>query len=323
MDFLEIVNQNIEYSNDNSVDTRGAVQEEQLKSLLWRYFMSYWNNCCICSSNGGLPPMVKSGILYATQTVVTILCLNNEKGESSCLLDGEIMKLKQIIKKGIVAAVYGRHFTSRDAYVSYMKKLGVRIGENCYITDPIKCELDLTRPWLLEIGDNVCITDNVRILTHDFSYSVISRCSMGTYPSMGKVKIGNNVFVGSHALILPGVNIGDNVVIGAGSVITKDVPNNTVVAGSPAKVISSIEEYATKLKKRADSNLRELLLEYHEVYEKYPPEEIMTEYYGDFMSYDEIAEKYPNYIKHLVVKKEDVKPGYKSYKDMVDSTLKK
>ena len=211
---------------------------------------------------------------------------------------------------------------SREAYISYMRKLGVRIGDNCYITDPIKCELDLTRPWLLEIGDNVCITDNVRVLTHDFSFSVVSRCSMGTYPSMGKVKIGNNVFVGSHTLILPHVNIGNNVIIGGGAVVTKDIPDNVVVAGSPARVICTIDEYANKLKKRADSNLRELLLEYYKVYGEYPPEKIMTEYYGAFMSYEELTVKYPNYLKHLVTRKEDVKPKYKNYGDMVRTILK-
>ncbi|MDE7192107.1 MAG: sugar O-acetyltransferase, partial [Clostridia bacterium] len=56
------------------------------------------------------------------------------------------------------------------------------------------------------------------------------------------VKIGNNVWIGAHATILSGVTIGDNAIIAAGAVVTKDVPQNTVVAGVPAKIIKKIEE---------------------------------------------------------------------------------
>lgn len=64
----------------------------------------------------------------------------------------------------------------------------------------------------------------------------------------GTIVVGNNVQIGSNAIILPGVNIGDNVIIGAGSIVTKDVPNNTVVAGIPARAIESLEEYYLKHK---------------------------------------------------------------------------
>ena len=55
------------------------------------------------------------------------------------------------------------------------------------------------------------------------------------------VKIGNKVWIGAHATILPGVTIGDGAVVAAGAVVTKDVPSNVVVAGVPAKVIKEIE----------------------------------------------------------------------------------
>ena len=63
---------------------------------------------------------------------------------------------------------------------------------------------------------------------------------------MGTVNIGNNVFVGASTTILPGVNIGDNVVIGAGSVVSKDIPSNSVAVGSPAMVICTYEEFVSK-----------------------------------------------------------------------------
>jgi acetyltransferase-like isoleucine patch superfamily enzyme len=59
----------------------------------------------------------------------------------------------------------------------------------------------------------------------------------------GRIRVGNNVFIGVHTIILPGVSIGDNVVIGAGSVVNKDIPDNVVAAGVPAKIIKNIEEY--------------------------------------------------------------------------------
>lgn len=67
---------------------------------------------------------------------------------------------------------------------------------------------------------------------------------------MGRVVIGNNVFIGINTIILPGVEIGDNVIIGAGSIVTKNILSNTVACGVPARALCSIEEYYTKNKYR-------------------------------------------------------------------------
>ena len=83
----------------------------------------------------------------------------------------------------------------------------------------------------------------VHILAHDAS----TKQFLG-YTKIGRVDIGNNVFIGAETVVLPNVIIGDNVIIGANSTVTKDVPANSVVAGSPAKVISSLEEYLSKEK---------------------------------------------------------------------------
>ena len=183
------------------------------------------------------------------------------------------MGIKKTIKRFLISALYGKERTSREAYVEWLRKIGVRVGDNVYITDPIRCDLDVTRPWLLQIGDDCVITDNVVVLTHDFSFSTVSKCSLGTYPSCGKVTIGNNVFIGSHAIILPGVTIGNNVIIGAGSVVTKDVFDNMVVAGSPARVVSDIDKYSEKLCNKMKCRLRVLLDEYYTVYKDYPSED--------------------------------------------------
>ena len=67
------------------------------------------------------------------------------------------------------------------------------------------------------------------------------------YDSFGKVIIGNNVYIGNNACVMPGVTIGNNVVIGAASVVTKNVPDNVVIAGNPARIINSFEDYCKKM----------------------------------------------------------------------------
>ncbi len=69
---------------------------------------------------------------------------------------------------------------------------------------------------------------------------------------VGVICVGNNVFIGNNSILLPGVIIGDNYIIGAGSVVSKNVPENSVVAGNPAKVIMSFSEYADKCVTHSD-----------------------------------------------------------------------
>ncbi len=90
----------------------------------------------------------------------------------------------------------------------------------------------------IEIGDDVLIGQQVVIATLNHDLDPEKRGNM--YPS--PVKIGNRVWVGAHATILPGVTIGDGAVIGAGAVVTKDVPANTVALGVPAKIVREIKD---------------------------------------------------------------------------------
>ena len=90
----------------------------------------------------------------------------------------------------------------------------------------------------IEIGDDVLIGQQVVIATLNHAFEPYKRGDM--FPS--RVRIGNRVWIGAHATICPGVTIGDNSVIGAGAVVTKDVPENTVAAGVPARIIRQITE---------------------------------------------------------------------------------
>ena len=124
--------------------------------------------------------------------------------------------------------------------------MGMTVGKNFkrlhgVILDPGHC-------WLIEIGDNVTMAPRVHILCHDAS----TKQHLG-YTKIGRVTIGDNVFIGAESVVLPGVTIGDNVIIGANSTVTHDIPENSVAAGSPARVICSLEEYLAKEKARMAS----------------------------------------------------------------------
>ena len=98
---------------------------------------------------------------------------------------------------------------------------------------------------LVEIGEGFISAPGSIILAHDAS----------TITHTGKLRvektiIGKNVFLGANAVVLPGVNVGDDSIIGAGAVVTKDVPKGVVVAGNPAKFISTVEDYMLKCKER-------------------------------------------------------------------------
>ena len=114
------------------------------------------------------------------------------------------------------------------------RKRGVRIGDNVEI---INCKIDYGHGYLLEIGNN-CVITHCTILTHDGS----TKMHIG-YSRVGRVKIGDNVFVGQNSVILPGVEIGSNVVVGAGSIVMSNIPDNSVVMGNPARIISTLDEF--------------------------------------------------------------------------------
>lgn len=122
----------------------------------------------------------------------------------------------------------------------FRKHYGIKIGENSRFTG--KDVSFGSEPYLVDIGANVTITHGVRFQTHDGGVGLFRK----EFPGInvfGKIKIGNNVFIGEEVMIMYGVTIGDNVVIGAKSLVTKDIPSNSVAVGVPARVIKSLEEY--------------------------------------------------------------------------------
>lgn len=142
------------------------------------------------------------------------------------------MKIREAIKN-IIRRITG------EVPTKALIRRGLRVGtdfnrqQGCYI-DPTHC-------FLIEIGNNVTLSIRVSLLAHDAS----TKKSLG-YTRIGHIRIGDDVFIGANATVLPGVRIGSHSVIGANSVVTKDIPENTVAAGNPARVICSLEEFTEK-----------------------------------------------------------------------------
>lgn len=146
------------------------------------------------------------------------------------------MKIITTLKNKILCKLRGEVTTDR------LVKMGLKVGDNFKRMQG--CTIDYAHCWLISIGDNVTLAPRVNIIAHDAS----TKMPLG-YTKIGLVDIGNNVFVGADTIILPGVKIGNDVIIGAGSVIAKDIPDNCVSVGNPAKIIGNTDEYLLKNKK--------------------------------------------------------------------------
>ena len=207
-------------------------------------------------------------------------------------------------------------------FVQSLREKGMRIGERTVIYDSKSVVIDETRPWMIEIGDDVKITHGVIILTHGFDWSVLKGVYGEVLGSCGKVTIGNNVFIGTNAIILKGVTVGNNVIIGAGSVVNKDIPDNCVVAGNPARVIMSLEEYHEKRLKLQEKEAKEMVRQYRKVYGKDPGEKEMSEFFWLFTDCPEgLPEKWEFHMRlggNLEASQKALRNQKKPYKDMED-----
>lgn len=138
---------------------------------------------------------------------------------------------------------------SSESLALYYRNKGITIGENCVFRSPGSTRIDIMRPSLVVIGDNVDMNKNFTIMAHDFSHRVFLQLYGEFLSSSGAVTIGNNIYFGTDVTVLKGVTIGDNCIIGAGSVVSRNIPPNSVAAGVPCRVICSIEDYYAKRQK--------------------------------------------------------------------------
>lgn len=146
--------------------------------------------------------------------------------------------LRQSLKRA--SGVWAAH---RDPN-KYARGLGVKVGKRCRF---LGCGASTfgSEPYLITIGDHVTITSGVRFVTHDGGVWVL-RDEVPSLDYFAPIIVGNNVFIGLEALIMPGVTIGNNAIIAARAVVTRDVAEDTIVAGVPAKAVTTLANYRSK-----------------------------------------------------------------------------
>ena len=142
-----------------------------------------------------------------------------------------------------------------------LKQLFAEVGENCYIESPYfanwgghhvhlgsniyaNAGLKLVDDTHIYIGDCTMLGPNVVLATagHPIDPELRARGLQYNMP----VRIGRNCWLGAGVIVMPGVTIGDNVVIGAGSIVTKDIPDNVVAVGNPCRVLRAVGEHDKK-----------------------------------------------------------------------------
>jgi acetyltransferase-like isoleucine patch superfamily enzyme len=162
-----------------------------------------------------------------------------------------------------IKAVFLRYVFFRGNKIAYLRHLGVRIGKDCDILNTVKNFG--TEPWLIEIGQRVTLAEGVILYTHDGANRVFRDRlpdSSRWGNRFGTIRILDNCFIGANTIIMPDVQIGPNSIVGAGSVVTSDVPPQTVVAGVPAHTLCTLDEYVERYKRKmiliGSSNREEL-----------------------------------------------------------------
>jgi len=146
-----------------------------------------------------------------------------------------VIRLIYWVKEKYVMSHYNDYNISE-----YFRKQGAMVGEDCFIA----VRSLGPEPFLVKIGNHVGISANVLFITHNIGWTF--RQEIPDLQVFGRIILEDNSTIGPNSIILPGVTVGKNSIVGAGSVVTKDVPPDVVVAGNPAKIITGIEEYKEK-----------------------------------------------------------------------------
>ena len=145
--------------------------------------------------------------------------------------------MKYLLMK-IIYVLKGRDM---DVILKFFRKYGIKVGEKCNIYSNIVT----SESYLINIGNNTTISNNVQLITHDNSICKLDEKNTDLF---GEINIGNNCFIGAQTIILPGVSLADNIIVGAGSVVTKSFEEtNIIIAGNPAVRINSWDNLAIKI----------------------------------------------------------------------------
>ncbi len=156
-----------------------------------------------------------------------------------------LKKIKNVIQR------YKLKTGSIEYRIKYLRNKGVKIGKDCLIFSFSFS----TEPYLIEIGNHVVVSSGTDFITHDGAVWLF-RDKHPDLTIFGKIKIGDNTFIGMNCTILANADIGSNCIIGGGSVVRGKIPDNSVVMGNPAKVImktSIAEKFMLNNKNRVDT----------------------------------------------------------------------
>ncbi len=153
----------------------------------------------------------------------------------------------------IYRKIFKKPYTIYDASNDIKKMIrngGGHVGDDVDIIDTI---VDFGRnnsySHLINIGNDVVITGSHLLLHDATTYRKLG------FIKTGKINIGNEVFIGIKSVVLPGVTIGNKVIVGAGTIVSKDIPDNSVVVGNPMRIICTYDDYMKKQKDRHDKGL--------------------------------------------------------------------
>ena len=188
-----------------------------------------------------------------------------------------------------------------ESYISHLRKIGVKIGEDVVLFRPLNTTIDIQNPHLLEIGSHVMITGPVTILTHDYSWSVLKKVYGEILGNQKCTVLKDNVFVGWGATILAGSYVGKNSIIGAGSIVSGHLEGNAIYAGNPARKIMSLDEYYRKRKSKQLEEAVDYVKKYEDRFGCGPPIEKMDEYFYLFFDpMDKEQKEIFDYKLHLM-----------------------
>lgn len=213
--------------------------------------------------------------------------------------------------------------SSGARYTNWLRKKGCKVGDGVQWHGLRDISIDVTRPSLIEIGNNVCFTQGNIILTHGFDWFVLRNLYDEIIASSGKVVIGDNVFLGTRCMILKGVTIGNNCIIGACSLVTKDIPQNSVAVGVPARVVCTIEDYYNKRKREYINEAFVYARSIKENLKRDPKPYDFWEEFPLFMKKDEILDGVP--VKFQLSSsyeyfREHHKPVFESFKEFLKAS---
>lgn len=218
--------------------------------------------------------------------------------------------------------------SSSPRFISYLRKKGIEIGDDCFFQSPKTAVIDVSRPVLVSIGSHCYFLENFTLLTHDNVAKVFGPLKHDFLPSSGEVRIGNNVYFARNCSVLKGVTIGDNCIIGFGSTVVKSIPANSVAVGSPARVICTLEEYYEKRKKESLEEAFNLAKTIYNRTGKRPSIEQMWEEFPFWMEGDQDDMRLRFSVKYQTrgfyeIYKQKHKAIFNSFEDFIDAALNK